>query len=77
MSRWLVISPEYEFVDVIVDGQGPTEIVRDVVEVEAATKRDALLLGVKAMRANPRENAWLRRYADNPFAGMVVKRADA
>ena len=48
-KRWLVVTPQYEYMDVIVDGQGPTFWEADVIEIEAQTSRDAIALGVKEM----------------------------
>ena len=73
--RWIVCSPEYEWVDVIVDGQGPIEIVRDCVEVEADTARDARVLGVRLMRQQFRRGYHNRYSDDNPFSGLLVERA--
>lgn len=49
MKHWYVVTPEYDEVDVICDGQGPIETVADIIEIEAETKRDAISLGVKEM----------------------------
>lgn len=50
-NHWTITTPEFEYVDVILeDGTGPIEIVRDVINVEASTKREALVKGVREMR---------------------------
>ena len=66
---WLVCSPEYGEVDPIVDGQGPLEFGCDTVFVEAATRSDARLLGVKLMR---QQKAHYLRHVDHPFEGVRV-----
>ena len=49
LNRYYVTTPEYEVMDPVVDGQGPVEIVCDVIEIEAETARDAVSLGVAVM----------------------------
>lgn len=50
LKRWLVITPEYGVVIPVTDeGLGPTEWGCDVIEIEAETRRDAIVLGVKEM----------------------------
>ena len=45
MQRWYVLSPEYsEVIPVLDDGTGPMEYCRDVIEIEADTKRDKIPL---------------------------------
>lgn len=71
LSPFMVISPEYGIVIPIVDGQGPTKYCRDVVFIEAETRRDALLLGVALLKARS------ARYLDKcdgrgPYAGVEV-----
>lgn len=47
---WYVISPEYgEVVPVLDYGQGPIEYGRDVIEVQARTKKEAISAGVAMM----------------------------
>ena len=71
LEPWLVCSPEYgEVVPVTDEGQGPMEYGCDVVFVEAETRRDALVLGVKAFRDM---DAHYLGDQDNPFAGVKVK----
>lgn len=74
MTRYLVIGPEYGTVIPVTDeGQGPTEYGCDVVEVEAASPREAKVLGVRLLRRLP----YLRDDSSaNPFAGVHVERAD-
>ena len=50
MKRWLVVTPQYnEVIPVLDTGEGPTETVADVIEIEAETPRDAIALGVREM----------------------------
>ena len=70
VSRWLVVSPEYGEVIPICDGQGPLEYGCDVVEIEADTKADARVLGVKEFR---RIGAGYLADVENPFAGIKVE----
>jgi hypothetical protein len=80
MRRWWVVTPEFSYTDVI-DPEigGPTYDVRDVIEVEAETKRDALLLGVKAMISDRHRFEWCRdqrRDGLSPYAGVTVEPAE-
>lgn len=71
LKPWLVVSPEYgEVIPVTDDGQGPMEYGSDVVFVEAATRRDALLLGVALFR---KQGAKYLYDAENPYAGVKVE----
>lgn len=71
MKRWRVITPEYgEVIPVTDEGQGPMEYGCDAIEVEAETRRDAVVVGVALMRRQPREYHWFRRCDGNPFAGI-------
>ncbi len=49
------MTPEVEtVVPILDDGTGPTEVGADVVEVEAETARDAVIIGVRLMhKASP------------------------
>lgn len=79
MPRWLVISPTFTYIeDVLGYGQGPAHDVADTIEIEAETKRDALLLGVKAMRADCTRYTYHHTEYDRcPFTGMtVIERCD-
>lgn len=50
MKRWCVVTPEYGVLIPITDeGQGPMEYGCDVIEIEAETRRDAIVLGVREM----------------------------
>ena len=68
--KWYVVSPEYEeVVPILDDGTGPTEYGCDCVEVEANSKREAIIKGLSAMRID--RTCHHPQYADgNPFTGM-------
>lgn len=80
MRRWWVISKEYgQVVPILDDGTGPMEYGRDVVEIEATTRRDALILGVREMlrlnKSNYRHYRWCadnREEGVSPFVGVKV-----
>ena len=74
MKRWLVLTPEYgEVIPITDEGQGPTEYGRDAIEVEADTRRDAIWMGVKLMRADEQEYHWFRHADGNPFIGITAE----
>lgn len=74
LRRWLVLTPEYgEVIPITDEGQGPTEYQRDGIEVEAETKRDAILMGVCLMRDKPRDYHWFRHADGNPFVGVTAE----
>jgi hypothetical protein len=74
MRRYFVISPEWgEVVPVTDEGQGPTEYCRDVVEVEADSRSDARVLGLKLLRERPCYYRWHGYNSDNDFAGLEVE----
>jgi len=72
MPLWIIVGPEYGTVVPVTDeGQGPMEYGCDVVEIEAETRRDALVLGVRLLRSQP----YLQNYPDeNPFTDVKVER---
>ena len=71
MRRWWVITPEYgEVIPITDDGQGPTEYQSDAIEIEADTRRDAIVIGVAIMRANTSVYHWFRHCDGNPFVGI-------
>ena len=49
MRKYLVLTPEFDYTEVIMDGMGPSYTVRDYVEVVAKNKKDAVALGVQHM----------------------------
>lgn len=69
LKPWLIVAPEVGRIDPVVDGQGPMEYWRDVVHVEAETRRDALIMGVMLFRQQ--DATYLRDY-DSPYAGVEV-----
>lgn len=75
MKRWLVVTPEFgEVVPILDYGQGPMEYQCDVIEVEAETRRDAVLVGVALMRSQPRQFHYFRDHLDgNPYAGVKAE----
>jgi len=72
MKLWRVVTPEYgEVVPVTDEGQGPMEYGCDVVEIEADTRRDAIVIGVKLMRTDLRRYRWFDKCGwENPFSGV-------
>jgi hypothetical protein len=72
LRHFFVYSPEYE---TPAYGMNPPEWGSDVVQVEAASKRDALLLGVKEMERKcmrwVRNNRWDGK---PPWAGIKVEK---
>ena len=49
MRKYLVLTPEFNYTEVINEYGGPSYDVRDFVEVIAKNKKDAVALGVKYM----------------------------
>lgn len=71
LRRWLVITPEYgEVVPVTDEGQGPMEYGCDAIQVDAETRRDAIVLGVALMRQREREYHYFRHCDGNPYVGV-------
>lgn len=72
LKHWWVITEEYGSVVPALDwGQGPIEYHRDAIEIEAATRRDALVLGVHEMLRLGWD--WCNGNRNNgisPFAGV-------
>ena len=77
-KKWLVITPEYSVKIPILDfGEGPSEIQRDVVTVEATTKREALKRGYHELKKI--YQGWMNWHRDtskNPFIGLEVEAYD-
>lgn len=69
LRSYLVVTPPYEYVDVIEDGWGPISNERDVIEVMAYTKREAVIIGVREMRTKPGYH-WVRDTDTNPYVGI-------
>lgn len=74
MTLYWVYSPEFE---TPAYGMNPPEWGSDVVEVDAASRRDALLLGVREMERQRmrwvRNNRWDGK---PPWAGIKVEQMD-
>jgi len=72
MPRYYVITPLA--IPVLKFGVGPSEINRDVVEVEAPNKREAIRLGYHELKKI--HNGWINYYRDtdrNPFVGLFAE----
>jgi hypothetical protein len=87
MTRWYVVTPQYDMVVSVTDeGEGPPERGADVIEIEAETRRDAIALGVREMlRGRPGGHGrgmryqWCRdRRTDgcSPYAGVDAFEAE-
>lgn len=73
MKKYLVMSPEFSTTAEWIAGYPRYETVRDVVEVVARNKRDAVMLGVKYMLEHWRDFEYARdnRSSDlPPWAGI-------
>lgn len=72
--HFFVASPEYgEVVPLLDYGEGPMEYRRDCVHVIAPNKRAAKVLGVRALRADPKAHYFPDHCDGSPFAGMLVE----
>lgn len=71
-KRFYVVTPPVGYVDVIVDGQGPWVEEADVIEIEAATARDAIALGVREMLRSRSYNYCREQRSDgaSPYTGV-------
>ena len=70
MPRYYVVTPEYESGG---DWYEPPEWGADVIEIEAPTKRAAIIEGVKRMLQGGRQYKWCRSERSdghNPFKGV-------
>jgi hypothetical protein len=77
MGRWLVMTPPYEATVEWIGGYPRREVERDVVEVEAPTRRAAKVAAVRMFRAMRTE--WMADQATDgasPFTGLVVEPLD-
>jgi len=76
---YIVASPEYDYVDEILCGQGPVTHERDVLYVWARNANRAKAAFLRAMRRRYRHRSVIRPayLDDNPFAGMLVERLAA
>lgn len=70
---WSVVSPEFgSVVPILDDGTGPVEYGRSYVEVEAHTRREAIVAASKTPEFNGR-GEWSRRQREDglcPFTGI-------
>jgi hypothetical protein len=74
MRHWWVSTPEFGvMVPLLDDGTGPLEYQCDVVCVDAATRREAIVAGVKKMRAEGAK--WFESHDGNPFVGIKAESA--
>ena len=72
-KRYLVITPEFEYTDIICDGMGPRYTECDAVEIEAKNARDAVTLGVKVMLDGGRRFTYCRSQridGCSPYTGV-------
>ena len=79
LGRWYVVTPPVGYVDVIVDGQGPWIEEPDVIEIEAATRRDAIALGVREMLRSRTYHYCRDQRCDgaSPYTGVKAIHAEA
>ena len=75
MKHYWVISPEYEYKEVILDdGSGPMMVTRCSCCVEASNKRQAKILAIQ----HKDMQEWIKLQRDdkkNPFVGLEVMNA--
>lgn len=72
LETWTVVTPDYE---IRVGWDEPPEQWNDGIEVEASSRRDAMLLAVKLMRQEPLRYRYFKKYDDQcPFSGLKVFR---
>ena len=79
LRHYYVVSPEYGVMDVIVDGQGPMEYGCEVIEVDARTKREAIIKGVAIARKNTRYDSYFNHEWDGsspPWKGWHAELAE-
>ena len=75
LKRYYVVTPPVLYQDIIVDGQGPWYEEPDVLEIEAETAKDAVMLGVKVMFKS-RDYSYCReqrRDGCSPYTGVRAK----
>ena len=73
-NLYFVETPAYPYTEVVCDdGTGPTYDVRDVVEVKAKTKREAVIEAVRHWRRNGA--GYLYWQEGNPFVGVKAYRS--
>lgn len=74
MRRWLVITPEYSYTEIVCAEGGPTYTACDVIEIEAETRRDAIALGVMEMLKGGRTRGIIGWY--DAYRWCLDQRAD-
>lgn len=68
-DHWWVTTPEFKYIEpVLDDGSGPEEIGVDYINVEAKTKREAIVKGVKELRERTKYSP------DKYYGGNPLKR---
>ena len=77
-KQWWVVTPEVEWTEIIIDGQGPTYSDPDVILIEADTARDAIRLGVREMLRSSqykycRDQQWNEAC---PYTGVRAEEAE-
>ena len=77
MRKYLVLTPSFDYMEVVIEGRGPVYSVRDFVEIVAKNKRDAVILAVHHMLHNSYPDGQGYQYvhdqrSDNcsPYAGV-------
>lgn len=76
MSEYIVITPPFDVLEPVTDeGQGPTHQERDVIVIEAPTKREAVRIGVNEMLVNRKYTYCREQRMDgrSPFAGVKAE----
>ena len=84
MPNWLVVTPYFDCKEPILDdGSGPTYSVRDVIQVEANNKSQAISRGVKLLLDDKRpgyiRNGYVQlQRGDNrcPYTGVTAMRIE-
>ena len=79
MKRWFVVTPEFSYTEVILDGQGPSYDTVDAIEIEAETARDAVKLGVREMLRRPGFSYCEDQQSDErcPYTGVFAEPCDS
>ena len=77
LQRFVVVTPEFPYTEWVCPEGGPTYDIRDVIEIEAETSRDAVILGVHQMlRSHDYSRGWCQsQRLDNlcPFEGVKAE----
>jgi len=79
LKRWFVVTPNYEYQDIInPEIGGPWQETCDVIELQAYSARDAVKLGVVQMLKDRRHFKYCRDQRLNwasPYTGVYAERA--